>query len=58
MNRKDSVIEIEILHSKAEALEKTKAATVKQADSGVERIFEMTQCDINFLPGKNDGYVF
>ncbi len=58
MNRKNSVLEIEILHSKAEALEETKTATVKQADNGIERIFEMTQYDINFLPGKNDGYIF
>ena len=58
MNRKNSVLEIEILHSKAETLEKTKAATVEQADNGIERVFEMTQYNINFLPGKNDGYIF
>jgi hypothetical protein len=51
MNRKNSVLDIKILHSKAETLEKTKAATVEQADNGIERVFEMTQYNINFLPG-------
>ena len=51
-------LQIEILNTKAEALEKAKTASVEQADNGIERVFEMTQYDINFLPGENDGYIF
>ena len=38
---KDSILEIEILHSQAEALEKTESASVEQIDHDIDKIFEI-----------------
>ena len=53
-----AVLEIEILHSKAEALEETESATIKQADYNIEWVFEMSQNRVNSERERTTGIYF
>ena len=57
MNGQDAGIEIEAMHTKIQALEKTKPATVKQFDHQVIRGRKVRADGVYFLAGQHHGDV-
>lgn len=55
MDRKDSGVEIEILHPQFHAFEKTKPAAVQQFDRKIVGIFKVLYDGVDFLTGKHNG---